>query len=349
MLISLISFIIIFTLIALVHEGGHFLMAKKAGMYIPECGIGFGPRIFSFKKSETTYSINLIPILAYVSIAGMDEAGKDSAPILENQKYFSKPPLSRLLMALFGPMMNIFLSVVILAFVFGIYGVPKTLSNVIDQVQPKSAAEKAGLKSGDQIIVFNGKKDIKMEEVIESIHKSDGKQVKFTIKRGNHTFGITATPIYNTKLKVDLLGFTPLPIYSKVNPLEAIFFGFQQTLSMIALMFIILFKLVTGSVALSDLAGPVGIAQITGKYASSGLLALLQFTAFLNVNIGVLNLLPLPALDGGHIVFALIEMVTRKRVSEDLQKKIHQWGLIFLLALMALVTLNDFLRIFRPR
>ncbi len=344
MFISIVSFLIIFTLIALVHEGGHYIAAKRAGMHIPECGIGFGPRLWSFKKGGTVYSLNLIPILAYVNIAGMEESHEEaSAP--KEQLYFSKPPLSRLLMAFMGPFMNIMLSFVILSLVFAIVGLPSSLSNKIDQVQAGSIAAKAGLKSGDKIMELNGKKVISMEAVINTIHKSADKEVSLKIQRGESVFVIKATPKYNPKLKVALLGFSPMPIYSKVNVLSAIYYGAQQTFGMILLMFSILWQLLTLGISVRDLAGPVGIAQITGRYASSGMLALLHFTAFLNVNIGVLNLLPLPALDGGHIIFALSEIITKKRVNEETQRRVHQIGLFVLLALMALVTLNDILRI----
>lgn len=349
MLISIISFLIIFTIIALVHEGGHFVAAKKAGMRIPECGIGFGPRIWSIKKGETTYSINLIPILAYVNIAGMEDSKDDATNIPDDKKYFAKPPLSRLFMAFAGPMMNIILAFVILTCVFAVIGVPKSITNVIDQVQSKSVAEKAGLKSGDQVIEFNGTKVVSMESVIESIHKSAGKKISFKIQRGSEQLTVKATPVLNEKLKVALLGFSPKAHYTKVDPISAIYYGAEQTLAMIIMMGAILWQLITGAVSVKDLAGPVGIAQITGKYANSGLYALLQFTAFLNVNIGVLNLLPLPALDGGHIIFALIEIITKKRVNEDTQRKVHTFGLYFLLALMLLVTINDIIRIALPK
>ena len=129
----------------------------------------------------------------------------------------------------------------------------------------------------------------------------------------------------------------------------ALYYGAQQTLSLIALMGIILWQLVTGAVSVRELAGPVGIAQITGKYAESGFLAFVHFFAFLNVNIGVLNLLPLPALDGGRIIFVLLEWIRGKRLDVKIENRINQWGLIALLALMALVTLNDVLRILQPK
>lgn len=349
MLWSIILFLFLFTIIALAHEGGHFFAAKRAGIHVHEFGIGFGPRIFSKKFNGTTYSINLIPILAFVSLAGMDEPKEGEADIPENQKYFARPPIARFMMAFAGPFMNIVLAFLVLCFVFSFYGIPQSVSTTIDQVQSGSIAQNAGILSGDQIIGINGIKAPKMEAVIDTIHKSKDTLVLLKIKRGNKELSFKVTPKYNEKLKVALIGFTPLPVYEKANILKATYSAFIQTFSMVAMMFSIIWMLVTGAVTFGDLAGPVGIAQITSKYASTGIVSLLTFFAFLNVNIGILNLLPLPALDGGHIVFSLWEMITRRRVNEETQKKVHQWGLIALLCLMALVTINDVLRLFQPR
>lgn len=348
MLMSIILFIFIFTTIALAHEGGHYIAAKKAGMRVLEFGIGFGPRLFGKEYKGTVYSINLIPILAFVSIAGMDDSKDfDEKQIPNNEKYFAATPKNKFLMAFTGPLMNIILAFILLSFIFGFFGVPQSISPYIDQVQPGSIAEKSGLKHNDKILELNDQKIIKMENAIDIIHKSANKEVKLKILRGKEVFTIKVIPKYNARFKFAVIGFTPMPVYEKVNPLLAIYYGAKQTLGLIALMFVILFQLITGGISLTDLAGPVGIAQVTGKYANSGFLAFMNFAAFLNVNVGILNLLPLPALDGGHIVFALIEQVTKRPVKEDLQRKVHQWGMIFLLTLMFLVTVNDLLRIFK--
>ncbi len=347
MLIAIVSFIVVFTIVAVVHEFGHFLVAKRSGILVHEFALGFGPRLLSIRRGETDYSINLIPILAYVKIAGEEDETEPACP--EDRKYYSKSPLIKFLLSFFGPLFNIILAFLILTLIFLFVGVPKEVSNEIEKISPDSPAAVVGLKSGDKVISIDGKPVIKMAASIDYIHAHPGKVLLLKVSRGDKTLSFSVTPKLDEKLKVGLIGFSPKPIYVKVSPLSSLYYGIQQTFAMVALMFIILFKLVTGGISIRDLAGPVGIAQITGTYAQSGMLNLLHFVAFLNVNIGVINLLPLPALDGGRIVFVLIELIKRKPVDIKLENRINQAGLYVLLALMFLVTINDILRLFRPR
>ncbi len=348
MLLTLLSFAFVFTLGALSHEFGHFISAKRSGIRVYEFALGFGPRLFSFRRGETIYAINLIPVLGYVKIAGTEDDEEDKA-CPEDQKYYNKPVISKFLLSFLGPFMNLLLAFVILTLIFSFVGVPKDISNEIDKIAPNSPAEKIGLLPGDKILSIDGRPVVKMENSIDYIHKNPNKLMTLKIARSGKIMAFKVAPKFDPKLKVGLIGFNPKPIYIKVNFLSAIYYGFQQTLSMIVLMFIILGKLIVGGISLKDLAGPVGIAQISGKYAQSGLLVFMHFVAFLNVNIGVLNLLPLPALDGGRIVFILIEALTGKPIDNKIENRIHQFGFYLLLALMALVTLNDILRILRPK
>jgi len=348
MFIAIILFLLVFTLVALAHEFGHFIAAKKAGIRVYEFGLGFGPRLLSFERGGTIYSLSLLPILAFVKIAGTeDDAGQSPCP--DDQKYHNKPIGSKFFVSFLGPAMNIFLAFIILTLIFTFIGVPKDISNEIERVNPGSPAESVGLRSGDKVLAIDNHPVIKMEESIKYIHQSSGKTLSLKIDRQGKAIMFKAAPKYDPKLKVGLLGFTPKPIYIKVNPLAALYYGVQQTLSMIALMFIIIWQLITGSISVRELAGPVGIAQVTGRYAQSGSLVFLHFLAFLNINIGVINLLPIPAMDGGRLVFVLIEAIRRKPVDPELENRIHQWGLIVLLGLMLLVTYNDILRILRPK
>lgn len=346
MLISIISFLFVFTVIALAHEIGHLIWAKKAGVRVYELALGFGPRLFSLTKDKTRYALNLIPILGYVKIAGEGENEEDKT-CPEEEKFYNKTPLQKFKALAAGPLANIATAFVILSLVFAIAGVPKEISNEIGAISRNSPAEAAGLKVGDKLFAINGKVFPKMEEAIKFIHESPNKTLILTIERDGQKLKIKATPKYNPKLKVALLGFSPKPIYKRVNPLLAVYYGFEQTISIVLLTLIILGQLIVGAVSVTDLAGPVGIAQITGKYAQAGFLSLVHFTAFISVNIGVLNLLPIPALDGGHIVFVLLESIRKKKINPKLENKINFWGLVVLLGLMALVTINDVFRLFR--
>ncbi|MFH1387162.1 MAG: RIP metalloprotease RseP [bacterium] len=346
MLISILSFAVVFTIIAVTHELGHLIYSKRNGIRVHEFGLGFGPRLFAHTYKGTIYSLNLIPILAFVRIAGESD-DKDDVDCPLSESYISKTPWQKFQAIAAGPFLNIIAAMLILSALFLVTGIPAGLSNEIGIVSKDSPADLAGLKSGDKLLAINGQAFPKMEEAISFIHKSGGKKLSLSIERAGKNFSVYAVPKYNEKMKVSLLGFTANAVYKRVNPLSAIYHGITQALSMVAMTIFIVWRLFTGGVSLSDIAGPIGIAQITGKYAQTGLVSLLYFTAFISANIGVINLLPLPALDGGRLVFVLLEVIRRKPLSPQLEMKINQWGMLFLLALMALVSFNDILRLFK--
>jgi regulator of sigma E protease len=346
MLLSFISFIAVFTVIALTHELGHLVFAKKVGVRVYELALGFGPRVFSWTRNQTRYSINLIPILGYVKIAGEGENEEDSS-CPEEEKFYNKSPREKLKALAAGPSMNILTAFIILSTVFLMIGVPSGLSDEIAQVSHGSPAELAGLKPGDKIISINGKHYLDMTEAVSFIHQSANRMLTLKVKRKGTELTIKAKPKYNPRLKVALLGFSLKPTYVKVNPIVAIYRALEHTIALVILTLGIIFQLVAGKVSLADLAGPVGIAQVTGRYAEAGLLSFLYFTSLISVNVGVLNLLPIPALDGGHIAFVFLEMIRKKKIDPKLENKINYWGLVALLILMGLITINDFLRLFR--
>jgi len=345
MLLSIVSFIIVFTLLATVHEAGHYIWAKRAGIRVFEFGFGFGPRLFSLERNGTIFSLNLIPILAFVRIAGEGEAEDDLA-CPDNELFYNKTPAQKAKTLLAGPLGNILCAFIILVFLFALAGIPSGVSREIASVVPGSPAEHSGIKVGDVLLSINGRSYSQMEEAVDFIHSVKNQPLTLTLQRGKDKIEVKATPKYNAQLKLSLLGFTPKPVYQSVNFFLAVYHAAVQTFSMIVLTLIIIGRLLSGAVRLTDLAGPVGIAQVTGRYAQSGLISLVAFAAFLNVNVGVLNLLPLPALDGGHLTFVLIEWLRRKPLDRQLVNKINSWGMLALLTLMALVTLNDILRVF---
>ncbi|NQT29934.1 MAG: RIP metalloprotease RseP [Candidatus Saganbacteria bacterium] len=346
MFLTIVSFLFVFTVITLVHEFGHLFIAKKVGIRVHEFGLGFGPTLFSFKKNETTYKLNLLPILGYVKIAGIDTEDPEEKTTPENEKYYNKPIAAKFAAIFAGPLMNLILGFVIFSVIFMIVGIPTGISNEISAVSPGSEAAKIGLRAGDKIISIDGKTFESPEEAIGIIHQSADKELILKIERDNQVSTVAATPQYNKRMKIGLIGFSLSAVYKKVNPFLAIYYGLKETLGLILLIFLILGRLIAGKISIGDLAGPVGIAQITGQYAHHGIMSLLSFLAFFSINVAVLNLLPLPALDGGRLFFLAVEAIRRKPISIEKENRVHMIGMYVLLALLAVLTVNDVMRIF---
>ncbi|MEA3493245.1 MAG: RIP metalloprotease RseP [Candidatus Margulisiibacteriota bacterium] len=346
MLLTIISFLFVFTVITLVHEFGHLYFSKKAGIRVHEFGLGFGPTLFSFKKNNTTYKINLLPILGYVKIAGIDVEDPQEKETPENEKYFNKSPFDKFKSISSGAIMNLIFGFIIFSLVFMISGSPVGISNEISTITPGSPAAKIGMQAGDRLISINGKVYEDPQDAVKFIHKNYDKKITLKIKRSEKFLTLKAIPKYNKRLKIGLLGFSLKAVTEKVNPLQAIWMGLKQTASLILLILVLVGKLFSGRLALGDLAGPVGIAQITGQFAHQGPISLLYFIAFFSVNVAVLNLLPIPALDGGRLVFVLIEAIRKKPINIESENKVHSIGMILLLSLLAMLTFNDIFRIF---
>jgi len=348
MLISIISFIVVFTAVTLAHECGHLFFSRKAGIRVLEFGLGFGPRLFSFIKDRTLYSLNLIPILGFVRIAGLDEdSKKEEEYFTAGESYQTKTPGQKFLSIFGGPLFNLLLAFLIFYVMFTFTGVPKDISNEIATIAPASEAQRVGLKPGDRIMAMSGKKIQKMANVVDYIHKNPGMPIALTIERSGKLFKVMATPRLNKKIKIGMIGFSLKPVYVRTNPLLALYESVAQVISTSAFIIYTIGLLFIGKLSLLDLAGPVGIAQFTGQVAGEGIIPLLSFTAFLSINLGIINLLPIPALDGGRLVFILIEAIRKKAVDIKLENKIHQVGLTLLLVLMAIITANDIFRILR--
>lgn len=348
MFITILSFVFVFTIITLVHEGGHLFFSKLAGIRVPEFGIGFGPRIFSFSRNNTTYCLNLFPILGYVKIAGIDTDDPSEASTPVSEKYFSKSVFHKFLSIASGALLNLFFGFLIFLFLFNIFGSPAGTSNQISTITPNSPAAKAGILPGDKIISINGQIFTKAEDAVSFIHQSADKPLSIKLDRKGSARTVSATPKLNKQLKIGLLGFSLNPMYKRSGFLTSFSLAVKQTAGLSFMLLTLLGKLFIGKLALGDLAGPVGIAQITGQYAQQGAVSFLNFLAFFSINVAVLNLLPLPALDGGRLVFILIELVFRRPVDIEVENKIHQVGMMVLLGLIALLTINDVFRLFRP-
>jgi regulator of sigma E protease len=348
-LITLISFVFVFSLIAITHELGHLIAAKRAGIDVYEFALGFGPRVFGIKTGKTAYALNLFPVGGYVRIAGIDPE-HDEKETPEANKYYTQPIWNKFRAIIMGPLANLLLGYLIIYFLFLGFGIPKDISNVIEAVSPGSEAEKIGLQPDDQLITINARPITNIKEAIKIIHQSSSQPVALEILRNRQTLKLVAQPKFDKNLNIALIGFSLRPIYEKVDPLSALWLAGKETGEMVQLLIGMLCKLIIGQVAISQLAGPIGIAQVTGQQAQSGLLTFLSFIAFFSINVSVFNLLPLPALDGGRLVFILIEFIRRKAINIQAENKIHSIGLACLLGLILLVSINDVARLlfFKP-
>lgn len=347
-IINLLLFIIILGVIVFVHEFGHFIWAKICGVYVYEFAIGMGPKLWSKKGKETEYTLRAIPIGGFCQLAGEDVEVDQDFKIPKNRSLQDKNPLQRFLIMFFGAGNNFILAIVLLFFIALIWG-GSTMNPVITTVEKDSAASVAGVKKGDTILKINNHKiatsdDIALYLAISDpkvkntfVVKRDGKEYTYKIKPTKEGKGKKATYKYGIGMQQE----------KQSGFLGSIHYTFAKTKSIFKQMWVTVSALVTGKVKLSQLSGPVGIYSIVGEQRAGGLANILYLIAFLSINVGFINLLPLPAFDGGHILFILIELLRfGKPVDPKIENYIHMVGMILLLLLMVIVTFNDILRLF---
>lgn len=346
-IINILLFVLILGIIVFVHEFGHFILAKWNGVYVYEFALGMGPKIWGFKKGETEYNLRAIPIGGFCQLAGEDLDTDDDKKIPKNKRLQNKKPWQRFLIMLFGPMNNFILAVLLIFLIALIWG-GSTMNPVLYKVEKDTASYDAGLRSKDKIISINGNKVETSDDVTLYLAvASTSKKNTIVVERDSKKYTFKVKP---RKVKEDGKESYKYGIQMKQTKkkgfVNAIVYTFNKTKSIFKQMFVTLAYLFTGKVRLSQLSGPVGIYSIVGEQRSAGLASLIYLTAFLSINVGVINLLPIPAFDGGHILFIIIEKLKGSPVKPELENKIHSIFLILLLGLMVIITFNDILRLF---
>jgi regulator of sigma E protease len=335
-----------------VHELGHFLVAKRTGVTVLRFSLGFGPKIISITRGGTEYCLSMIPLGGYVKMLGEDSEEEllqaDRATAFSQQRV-----TKRLAIVLAGPFSNFITAILIFTFLFAFFGIPEPAPDV-GSVNSGSPAEHAGLRPGDRVLSINGQPIRTWEDLSETIEKLGSNPLDFHVKRDDSEFSVTVTPqideaknLFGETIKRPLIGITipDTTIVKSVNPLAAGYYALVHTYQLSKLFFTMVVKLVERIVPLNALGGPILIAQMAGKHAQNGILDLLNFMAFISVNLAVLNLLPIPVLDGGHIFFFLIEAILGRPLSIKKIEIAQKVGLVALLSLMVVVFYNDLMRL----
>lgn len=333
-----------------VHELGHFLVARTLGVGVERFSLGFGPKLIGRVSGETEYRISAVPLGGYVKLAGENPQEECADPA----KSFSEKPVGvRLAVVLAGPVFNLLFAALIYIVVFMI-GVP-VLSTQLGAISPGSPAMQAGLEKGDRILAVDGAAVQGWDQLAEIIHRSAGKSLTFKVQRGTREFLVGITPrlekvkdIFGEEKNAGLIGVEASGSFftKRYNPLAAVGQGLERTWLIIKLTVESIEKIVARVIPASTIGGPILIFQMAGETARTGLINLFYFVALLSINLGILNLLPIPVLDGGHIAFFIIEAVKGKPISLRKREMAQQVGLFLLISLMIFAFYNDIMRLF---
>jgi regulator of sigma E protease len=352
-MIYVLAFLWVLGILIFIHEFGHFLVAKLAGVKVLKFSLGFGPKIIGTKIGETEYQISAFPLGGYVKPLG--DNPREKVPKEEKARAFiHQSVLKRMAIVLAGPLANFLLAIVVFALLYSIMGIPQS-PPVVGKVVDGSAAQKAGIHSGDLIQQVDEVKIDQWTDLPSVIAKSEGRPLMLMIKRGGKVIPLRVTPIATTtknifgeEVKTYQIGIVAsgeivlkqVPVYSGIGA------AFSQTWFITKLTVISIIKVIERVIpAKQALGGPILIAQMAGKQAQEGFLSLIFFTAIISINLGIINLFPIPILDGGHLLFLTLESIIGRPLSIKKLELAQQVGLIIILLLMAFIFYNDIMRI----
>ena len=347
-IIILIIFVLVLGSIVLVHEFGHFILAKLNGVYVYEFAIGMGPKLWSKQGKETEYTIRAIPIGGFCMMAGEDVEDDDLKKIPKDKRLQAKKPWQRFLIMFFGAGNN-FIFAILLLFLIGLIWGGSSMEPVVTSVLKNSAASTSGIEAGDVILEINGHSISTTDDISLYLAVADPEEAS-DIKIEKEDGSVETYSVQPKKKKVDGETIYQYGIGMEQEVEHGIFsairWTFKKTGSIFKQMGVTVYYLFTGGIGLSQLSGPVGIFSIVGDQASTGIMNILYLVAFLSINVGFINLLPLPAFDGGHILFIIIEKIKGSPVKPETENMIHTIGLFLLMLLMVVITFNDILRLF---
>ena len=354
---TLFSFILVLGLLIFVHELGHFLFAKLCGVRVLKFSLGFGPRLIGRKFGDTEYVISAFPLGGFVKMFGENPDEIEMAKEDKAVSFAHKSVFQRFVIVFAGPVFNLLFSVFLFFMVFAFVGVPtSTDSTIVGNVTVDSPAEQGGLEKGDVILRINDKKTEGWLDVLEAVKSSEGKEITIVVQRATTERTFHVVPAIDTvknvfgeeveqRFMIGIMKNDDLS-YDDVGVVGAMKNAVLQTWMYIQLTVMGFIKIFQRVVPASELGGPILIAQIAGEQMRAGWINLIYFMGLLSVNLGILNLLPIPVLDGGHLVFLTLEAVRRKPIAERAQIVAQQVGIGLLGTLMIFVFYNDLVRLF---
>lgn len=339
-MLTILATIFVFGIIVFIHEFGHFITAKASGMRVDEFAIGFGPAIAKKRKGETLYSIRAIPLGGYNKIAGMDPEEP-----LDDRSFLNKPVWKRFIVIAAGAVFNFLLAIVIFFMIYAVNGIQTpSMEPVVGNMMSNSPAMTAHMTVNDRIVSINGKPVNEWTDISKSLQGTANTLVPIVVNRDGVNQELTVIPEAVGNEGRAVIGINPVMNSMPLNVAEAVVQSLHTTGFVLVSMVDGIWSMITGHTN-AELAGPIGVAQMAGQVAESGFTNLLQFTALLSLNLGVINLLPIPALDGGHLIVLIIEGITRRRLPAKALQYIQMTGIVILLALFVYATTHDISRL----
>ncbi|SMC25139.1 site-2 protease. Metallo peptidase. MEROPS family M50B [Desulfacinum hydrothermale DSM 13146] len=352
MLTTILSTAVVLGVLIFVHELGHFLVARWAGVTVLRFSLGFGPRVFGIQRGETDYCVSAVPLGGYVKMLGEDP--EEEVEEADRERSFSHQPVKkRLAIVLAGPLSNVVLAIVLFAVVFGVFGLPH-LTTEIGTVTKASPAAQAGLQPGDKVLSINGKELEDWDALSETIQQEGTRPLDVMVERNGEVLHFRVTPqvqevknIFGEPIQRPVIGITAAGSYrvERINPFKALYYSLEQTWTLSKLFFLTIVKLIERVLPMETLGGPILIAQMAGQQAQEGLMNFLHFMGLISINLAILNLLPIPVLDGGHIFFFLLEAMLGRPISVRKVELAQKVGLFVLIVLMVFVFYNDIMRL----
>ncbi len=351
MIIKIILFLIIFGIVVISHEFGHFLIGKRNGIRVVEFAVGMGPTLLSFQKGETKYSLKLLPIGGACIFDGEDGVAEEDG-VIDEHSFVKANVWARIATVFAGPFFNF-----ILAFAFSLIMVAFNGSDrpVVQQIMEDSAAQEAGILPGDEIRRINGERVRIYREVSLISVLNQGEPMEIEIERDGEIKNVTLTPLYNEEDARYYIGLRGSGELIKCNPAQVFQYGIYEVRYWVKATYKSLFMLISGRAKKEDVSGPIGMAQFVGETyeeaksygISTVVFTMINIVILLSVNLCIFNLLPVPALDGGRLVFMILEVIRGKPIPPEKEGMVHFAGLVALMILMVFVMYNDIMRIFR--